>query len=183
VNGVSLYRLAVRIRRRAFVELIRRDFAAFGRGSMIEPPVQIWGESRISIGTDVKVGDGSWLHALGPSGRITLGDGTRMSGLSVISAVDQVTLGRSVLVARGVYIADHNHGRNDPELPIVDQGVDDVAPVVIEDGAWLGHNVVVLPGSHIGRGAVVAANAVVRGTIPARTVAVGAPARVVRTLP
>jgi acetyltransferase-like isoleucine patch superfamily enzyme len=68
------------------------------------------------------------------------------------------------------------------EVPIIDQGIDRVAPVVIEDGAWLGENVVVCPGVTIGRGAVVGANSVVLHDVPARSVAVGAPARVRRHL-
>jgi len=52
--------------------------------------------------------------------------------------------------------------------------------VSIGDGSWLGHGVVVLPGARIGRHVVVGANSVVTGEIPDRSVAVGAPARVVR---
>jgi acetyltransferase-like isoleucine patch superfamily enzyme len=54
--------------------------------------------------------------------------------------------------------------------------------VNIEDGSWLGQNVVVLPGVTIGAGAVVAANSVVREDVPPGSVAAGAPARVVRML-
>ncbi len=55
-----------------------------------------------------------------------------------------------------------------------------VRPVTIGDGAWLGQGVVVCPGVNIGRGAVIGAGSVVRHDVPAYTVAVGAPARVVR---
>ena len=55
-------------------------------------------------------------------------------------------------------------------------------PVEIGDGAWLGENVVVGPGVCIGRGAVIGANAVVLDDVPERSVAVGAPARIVRSL-
>ena len=56
-----------------------------------------------------------------------------------------------------------------------------VEPIVIEDGAWLGENVIVCPGVRIGRGAVVGGNAVVTRDVPDWSLAVGAPARVVRT--
>jgi acetyltransferase-like isoleucine patch superfamily enzyme len=58
----------------------------------------------------------------------------------------------------------------------------EVEPVTIGSDAWLGAKVTVLRGATIGDGAVVGANAVVRGLVPARSVAVGIPARVVRTL-
>ncbi len=61
---------------------------------------------------------------------------------------------------------------------VLDQGVTGSAPVEIDDGAWLGENVVVGPGVRIGRGAVVGANSVVTGRAsPTTRVAVGAPAR------
>jgi acetyltransferase-like isoleucine patch superfamily enzyme len=83
--------------------------------------------------------------------------------------------------ARNVYIADHSHAYDDVGVPVLAQGVTRVAPVEIEDGAWLGQNVVVGPGVRIGAGAVVGANSVVLSDVPDYSVAVGAPARVVRT--
>jgi serine acetyltransferase len=55
------------------------------------------------------------------------------------------------------------------------------APVTIGNGSWLGHGVMVLPGSHIGRHVVIGANSVVSGDIPDYSVAVGVPARVIRS--
>ena len=61
------------------------------------------------------------------------------------------------------------------------QGVDNVGEVVIDDGAWLGQNVVVTSGVRIGRGAAVGANAVVTKDVPDYSLAVGSPARVVKS--
>jgi len=55
-----------------------------------------------------------------------------------------------------------------------------VAPVRIGRGAWLGQNVVVMPGVTIGELAVVGANSVVTRDVPPRTIAVGVPARPVK---
>ena len=85
-------------------------------------------------------------------------------------------------LARGVYISDHTHGFDDPDIPIRDQPLARVAPVRIGRGAWLGQNVVVMPGVTIGAGTVVGANAVVTSDLPPRCVAVGAPARVLREI-
>lgn len=54
------------------------------------------------------------------------------------------------------------------------------APVVVEDDVWLGMNVVVVPGVRIGRGAVVAAGAVVTRDVPPYAIVAGVPARLVR---
>jgi acetyltransferase-like isoleucine patch superfamily enzyme len=135
------------------------------------------------IGDRVHVGAGSWLYVATDEARLEIGAGTRMSGLCVISAAVNVRLGRDVLLGRNVYIADHSHGTADAAKPVFEQELDRLLPVTIGDRAWLGQNVVVLPGITIGDGAVVGANSVVREDVAPRTVVVGAPARPVRELP
>lgn len=180
---LGLVRVASRCRDKAFSELSAGAFAGFGSNSVVQLPVRLKGEERITVGSDVFVGAGSWLNTIGSDGAgIEIGDGTCMSGGCVVSAVESVRLGRRVLLARGVYIADHSHAYGDADRAILDQGVTDVGRVVIGDGAWLGENVVVCPGVHIGEGAVIGANSVVTRDVPARALAVGAPARVVRAI-
>jgi acetyltransferase-like isoleucine patch superfamily enzyme len=60
------------------------------------------------------------------------------------------------------------------------QGINGIAPVSIGRNAWLGQNVVVLPGVTIGEHCVIGANSVVNSSIPDFSVAVGAPARVIK---
>jgi acetyltransferase-like isoleucine patch superfamily enzyme len=52
---------------------------------------------------------------------------------------------------------------------------------VVEDDCWIGSNVTFLDGVHVGRGCVIGAGAVVNGTIPDNSIAVGVPAKVVGT--
>lgn len=189
--AVAVYRSGCRARDKVFTMAMARSFAAFGRRSVIQPPTRLMGESMIGIGSGVFVGANTWLQVIaarqdrggGPPARLSIGDGTSIAGHCVLSAVESVRIGRSVLIARNVYIADHSHAFGDPSSPILDQGVDKVEPVEVGDGAWLGQNCVLLPGVHVGVGAVVGANSVVRDDVPDRTVVVGAPAQVVRTLP
>lgn len=54
--------------------------------------------------------------------------------------------------------------------------------IVIGNDVWLGANVTVLPGVTIGDGAIIAAGAVVTKDVPARTVAGGVPAKVIKTI-
>lgn len=56
-------------------------------------------------------------------------------------------------------------------------------PIRIEDDCWIGGNVTILPGVTIGRGCTVGAGAVVTKSLPPYSIALGAPARVVKTLP
>ena len=182
---VASYRIAVRARAKAFSLLAGASFASFGAGSVLQPPIRLEHEWRISVGSGVFVGAGSWLQVVGPAeGGVALeiGDGTSIAGQCVLSAAGSVRLGRRVLLARNVYISDHIHAYRDVTRAVLDQGIERVEPVEIGDGAWLGQNVVVCPGVRIGRGAVVGANSVVNSDVPPRTLAVGAPARVVKEL-
>ncbi len=79
-----------------------------------------------------------------------------------------------------VHITDMNHGYELIDRPISVQNQPE-APVSIGEGSWLGHGVMVLPGSRIGRHVVVGANSVVSGEIPDYSVAVGVPAKVIRS--
>jgi acetyltransferase-like isoleucine patch superfamily enzyme len=185
-GAINLYRLAMRARTKAFTLSVAGAFESLGARSVLELPLRIDGERRMRIGSGVYVGSGCWLQAIDDPGSpgdgvaISIGDGTSISGNCVLSAAYSIEIGACALFARGVYIADHSHGYDDPTRPVLAQGITNVAPVVIGDGAWLGENVVVLPGVRIGRGAVVGANAVVTTDVADHAVVVGAPAREVR---
>lgn len=180
---LGIYRLAVRARAKAFSLAVGGAFASFGAHTVLEPPIRIAGERAISIGDDVWIGANSWLQTFG-GGEVALeiGSGTSIAGNVVLSAAQSVRIGRRVLFARGVYVSDHIHRYDDTSRAVLDQGLARVEPVEIGDGAWLGENVVVCPGVRIGRGAVVGANAVVTADVPDHCLAVGAPARVVRSV-
>jgi acetyltransferase-like isoleucine patch superfamily enzyme len=177
------YRDWQRLRTRAFSALLRGSFGSFAASARIQYPLRLDGERRIGIGENVFIASHCWLatyEADGRAGELEIGDGTRISGYCVLAAAARVTLGRSVLLARNVYIADHRHAYADTAHPVLAQGFAGVAPVEICDGAWLGQNVVVGPGVRIGRGAVIGANSFVREDVEDHCVAVGSPARIVR---
>jgi acetyltransferase-like isoleucine patch superfamily enzyme len=182
VNGAEAHNLYRRARDRAFSLVMRSSFESLGPRSRLSLPIQLEGTRRISVGNHVYLGPGSWLITHDPCGRLEIGDGTSVAGYCVLSAATSIRIGRKVLFARNVYIADHRHGFQHCEVPVIEQEIEHLRPVVVEDGAWLGQNVVILPGVTVGRGAVVGANSVVRDDIPPRCLAVGAPARVVREL-
>jgi acetyltransferase-like isoleucine patch superfamily enzyme len=184
VNGLDALLLAQRIRDAAFSAIASSGFHSFGRGSRICLPFRVGNAGNIAIGSKVLIGAGSFLMvpvADAPKPAIVIGDRVRMNQ-TAITAVESVIIGDGVGIARGVYISDHSHGFDDPNLAIRDQPLGRVAPVRIGAGAWIGQNAVIMPGVTIGEGAVVGANSVVRDDVPARCVAVGAPARVVRQL-
>ena len=186
MNAARMHTLYRDARDRAFSLAVRSSFASFGPRSRVSLPAQLQGTERIAVGNHVYLGPGCWLltHELdGAGGRIEIGDRTSMAGYCVLSAAVRVSIGEAVLFARNVYIADHRHGFGQADNAVLDQPIEDLRPVVVEDGAWLGQNVVLLPGVTIGRGAVVGANSVIREDVPPRSVVAGSPGRVVRRLP
>ena len=88
-----------------------------------------------------------------------------------------IEIGDDVLIGQQVVIATLDHDL-DPEK----RGNMVPAPVKIGDKVWVGAHVTILPGVTIGEGAVVGAGAVVTKDVPANTVAVGVPARVIKEL-
>jgi len=185
INGAAIYRGVQQAYSKALSLIIAGGFHQWGHSSVVRPPLRVSGERWISVGSGVHFGSGCWLNA-DPVGAATapvmlIGDGCSFAGGCVISAVSLVKIGREVLVARNVYIADHDHAYLDTSQAIMHQGVAGVGQVIIGDGAWLGQNCVVTSGVRIGRGAVVAANAVVTKDVPDYSLAVGAPAKVVKS--
>jgi acetyltransferase-like isoleucine patch superfamily enzyme len=184
--ALAVHRLSRRVRNRLFSMAVAGGFRGFGRGTVLDLPVKLGGTQNIELGSDVYVGPGSWLMVLSDKRLLTaairIGDRTQFAGNAVVTAAAEVVFGTSVLVARNVYISDHSHATADPQRPVRDQGIDGVRPVHIGDGAWIGQNAVILPGVRIGRGAVVGAISVVGADVPDRSLAVGAPARVIKHL-
>lgn len=90
-----------------------------------------------------------------------------------------VTIGNRVSIAPRVTLVTSSHPNRSR---IRDFAPLAAGPIVIEDDAWLGAGCVILPGVHIGRGAVVGANSVVVSSIPSLHVVAGQPARTVREL-
>lgn len=116
---------------------------------------------------------------------LVLGNDVSMENDCHIAAANRVEIHDRVLIASRVYVSDHSHGgatAADLALPPNSRPLKSRGPVVIEADVWLGEGVCVLPGVRIGQSSIIGANSVVTRDIPPRSVAVGAPARVIRTL-
>lgn len=182
---LRLFQSLTRVRDKLWSMFVGGAFREFGGKSTLSMPCRLAATQHIRIGSGVFLGPGCWLQALprdgAPEPRLDVGDGTSVSGTCVLSAAQEVVLEENVLLARNVYVSDHIHAYDDVTKAIQHQGLDKVAPVRIKTGAWLGQNVVVCPGVTIGRGSVIGANSVVTSDVPDFSVAVGAPARTVKT--
>lgn len=93
---------------------------------------------------------------------------------------ESVTLGNDVVVGHGVAFVTASHSIGESSRRAGDfRGY----PILIENGVWIGANATILPGTTIGRGAIVAAGAVVTRNVPPDVIVAGVPARVLRELP
>jgi len=166
-----------------------RRFGSFGSGSIIcFPPTAIMNERYIHIGDATLIGPHVSLSAGMAPGQtcitdrvVSIGDRCLIGRGSGIVGHLSIEIGDDVWTGHHIYITDQNHRYDDPDLPISKQFQPERA-VRIGSGSWLGHGTVVLPGAVIGEHTVIGANSVVTGHIPARCVAVGAPARVIKRL-
>jgi acetyltransferase-like isoleucine patch superfamily enzyme len=183
--------------------LYRRLFDKVGRGLIIGRNVVIRHPGKIKIGNNVTIDDNTIIDGRGSgdegvvlednvlvnrncmilakTGPIHIGKKTSIGSNSVIVSISGVRIGESVLTAGGLYISAGSYRFDNPEIPIMEHDAYSTGPVEIGDGAWMGTRVTILDGVRVGTGAVVGACSMVNKEIPPFTVAVGTPAKVVRT--
>jgi acetyltransferase-like isoleucine patch superfamily enzyme len=119
------------------------------------------------------------------SPKILIGNDVSMEYDCHIGSINRVEIGNHVLIASRVYISDHTHGEiTNADLLVVPNKrlIVSKGPIIIEDEVWLGEGVIILPNVRIGRSAIIGANSVVTHNIPPYSVAVGSPAKVIKTL-
>jgi acetyltransferase-like isoleucine patch superfamily enzyme len=115
-----------------------------------------------------------------PGEGLVMGDYSNIGAYSYIGCSGLVSIGNNVMMGQRVTIQGENHEFTDTSCPICEQGVVR-APVVIGDNCWISSCVTILAGVHIGSGSVIGAGAVVVDDIPSNSVAVGVPAKVIRS--
>lgn len=184
---MSLFALANRARWIVWSQLYYpRRLQSFGRRSSIRRPLAIRGHRSISIGSSSHVRDFARLEVIDrPNEKpavLTIGDGVLIEQNLHLVCSSRISIGDDVSIAASCAIVDTRH----PMPGEVEGNVGHhILPgdtwVAIGDGTMLGFGVVVLPNVTIGKRCMIGANAVVTSDIPDDSVAVGSPARVVRT--
>lgn len=103
--------------------------------------------------------------------QITIGDFTSIGDHSILDGRGGLTIGNSVNFSTGVWVWTLQHKVNAPDFGC------EAAPVIVEDYAWVSCRTVLLPGVRIGKGAVVAAGAVVTKNVEPYAIVAGIPAK------
>ena len=123
----------------------RNLFDAFGQGVNVEQGA--W----FGSGAGIRVGD-----------RSSIGKDARLMG--------PCTLGADVMMGPGCFVLSGAHNHSDLTVPMNTQGMAPDRPIVVEDDVWIGAAAVLLPGVRVGRGAIVAAGAIVTRDVEPYTV-------------
>jgi acetyltransferase-like isoleucine patch superfamily enzyme len=134
----------------------------------------IWRDGRVVIGERVSLRGGVVVDA--QRGSIEIGRHVSLNDYVVLLGRGGIVIGNDVRIAAHVLMASFDHNFDDVEMPIRLQGVTK-KPIVVEDDVWIGAGAKILGGSHIARGCVIGANAVVKGRTVPYGVYLGAPAR------
>ena len=115
---------------------------------------------------------------------VKVGKGTKIAATVDIdmSAPELITIGKNVWVTRGVMLLCHQRDLSHYEVgkPVMDCPLK-YAPIVIDDGAHIGIGAIIMPGVTIGEGAIIGAGSVVTKDVPPYSIAVGTPAKVIKT--
>lgn len=113
---------------------------------------------------------------------LKIGENCSFGSFNHITCTNEITIGNGVLTGKWVTISDNNHGDTSLEslkkIPSQREMLSK-GPVIIEDNVWIGDKATILSGVKIGKGAVVAANAVVTKDVPAFCVVAGNPAKII----
>lgn len=116
------------------------------------------------------------------SGVLKIGSYTHIGDNTIIDVADNVRIGKAVAIGPNCVIYSHDH-QYESDAEAAWKGPLITNPVAIEDGAWIGSGVTILPGVTIGKRAVVAAGAVVTKDLEANSVYAGIPAKKIKDIP
>lgn len=158
-----------------------KDLAGIGPDCVFETGALIFHPENVFLGRNVYVGHYAILKGYYKN-KLEIGDESWIGQQAFLHAAGGLFIGSQVGIGPGVKVLTSAHTEAGRETPIFNAPVA-FAPVVIEDGADIGANAVILPGVTIGKGAQIGAGAVVTRDIPAYTIATGSPARVQRARP
>jgi acetyltransferase-like isoleucine patch superfamily enzyme len=169
----------------------------------------VWGRNvvlrhpgKMNIGDGVLVDDDCFFDAKGcADGGFRIGDGVLVSRGCIVSgkgsdlqigdranigagcqiwSMGGLSIGADCRLAGNCYVGGGGYDPDGPtDVPLSEQSVVP-GPVTVERDCWLGAGVVVIPGVTVGQGSVVGAGSVVTRDLPPYSIAVGAPAKVIR---
>ena len=175
--------------KRAYITARRRNqFKQFGKGSLLAPGTKLYTPKYVSVGDNSSIMSHCIIETCTideNKPNLEIGNNVSIGEYSHITCANKITIGDGVLTGRFVLITDNSHGNNTKEVaeiaPLARE-INSNGPVCIGANVWIGDKVTILPNVTIGKGCIIAANAVVTKDIPEYSVAAGVPAKVIKTI-
>lgn len=140
----------------------------------------------LEIGHNFTAGIDLRIEVLSKSAILKIGKNVKINDYFHAGALAAIEIGDNTLIGSRVTIVDHNHGQysgtethSSPYTPPDSRTLLGL-PIIIGSNVWISEGVVILPGVTIGNGSIVGANSVVTKSIPANSIAIGAPAKVIK---
>ena len=153
-----------------------RRFKHLGPRANLGMGLLVYDAHNISIGENFSIRRNSTLGAI--NGELEIGDNVSIAENVTVNASEKgrIVLGNYVLIAPNVVLRASDHVTTRADKTIREQGHSG-GEVIVGDDVWIAANAVVVAGVHIGKGAVVAAGAVVTSDVEPYTVVGGVPAK------
>lgn len=146
---------------------------SYSRGGKTAKKIRAYCASKflVHVGKDVNIEKGAKITS-----SMEIGD---RSGVGINAMIGgKVIIGNDVMMGPEciIYTSNHKFDRND--IPMNQQGSSEEKPVIIGNDVWIGGRVIILPGVHVGNGAIIGAGSVVTKDVPDYAIVAGNPALV-----
>ena len=180
-----------KIRNSLYIFWIKYFIGKVGENVIIQKHVSFYGLKYISIGDNTVVQKYTSINAhyqyknqiFNPN--IIIGKNCNIGPYNHITSVNKIVLKDGVLTGNRVTISDNNHGSfsyKDMLILPADRKIVSKGDVEIGENVWIGENACILSGVHIGKGCIIAANAVVTKDVPSFSLVAGVPAKVIKSI-
>ena len=151
-----------------FIKILHFSSFKFNFINIISPnnTFDIQNKGKLLLGKNCMMMQRNYL-GVRENGLLEIKDGAFINSNCYIIAHNKIIIGKNVCIGPNVIIMDHDHkfGKNG-----VDKKKFKSKEIIIEDGAWIGANSVILRGSKIGSNCVIGAGSIVKGEIPGNSV-------------
>jgi len=169
------------------VRIYSPSMLTVGANFLAEDWVEITAHARqgVTLGDNVVIGTYTILRPSSLYGwemgeGISIGDNVIIGPGCFLGFGGKIEIGNHVMIAPHVVIVSHNHSFDRLDIPMRNQALK-CLPITIEDDVWISSHVTILPGVTIGRGAIIAAGAVVNHDVAPFSIVGGVPAKQIGT--
>ena len=155
---------------------------SIGKNVFIRKGFSVEGHSGIDLGNNVRIGKNCRFECYSNGkrlGKIVVNDGCSFNHYTTILSGGDILIGQNTRFGSFVTILGESHGIN-PEKGIYHKQPLICKDVIIGEYVWVGEKVIIMPGVKIGDWSIIGAGAIVTKNIPAYSIAVGNPAKVIK---